>query len=394
MRATTLAVLFCLASTVSLAQVESPPPAREQSKKAPVALPVLSPPESTPRAEPRSVDDLVDDYIKVQMERRHIPGVSLAVVKEGKILKAKGYGLANVETATPATAETVYKIASISKQFLAAGIVLLAQEGKLALDDKISKFLEGTPATWKDITIRHLLTHTSGLVEDPPGFEPFKARPDVDVIRLAYSTKLLFRPGEKFNYSNLGYFALGEIIHKVSGKPWSAFITERVFAPAKMAATRTTTTTDIVPHRASGYVWNKNKLENAENWVAVRPSGAFLTTVLDMAKWDEALCSGAILSPSMREQMWTPVKLNNGTTVPYGFGWGLGPWQGHKRVHHDGGLPGFGASFVRFVEDKLTVIVMTNTNGGDPQKIALNVAGLLRARARPTRFEADSRYRT
>jgi CubicO group peptidase (beta-lactamase class C family) len=118
--------------------------------------------------ETRSVDDLVDDYVKVQMQRRHVAGLSLAVVKNGKTLKAKGYGLANVETSTPATAETVYKLASISKQFLAAGILLLAEDGKLGLDDKISRYLDGTPATWKDITIRHLLTHTSGSCETHP----------------------------------------------------------------------------------------------------------------------------------------------------------------------------------------------------------------------------------
>jgi D-alanyl-D-alanine carboxypeptidase len=319
--------------------------------------------------------DKVDDYIKVQMQRKHIPGLSLAVVKDGRLLKAKGYGLANVETNTPATAETVYKIASISKQFLATGIMLLMQDGKLSLDDKISKYLDGTPDTWKDITVRHLLTHTSGLVEDPPGFEPYKVQPDADVIKLAYATKLLFAPGEKFSYSNLGYFVLAEIIHKVSGKPWSELITERLFAPAGMIATRTTTTTDIVAHRASGYEWRKDKLENAENWVAVRPSGAFLTTVLDMAKWDVVLNSESILKSSLREQMWTPVKLNDGTTVPYGFGWGLTPWQGHKRVAHNGGLPGFLSDYEHFIDDKLTVIVMINSTSADPGKIALNVAG-------------------
>src|SRR5207245_2461249 len=142
-----------------------------------------------------------------------------------------------------------------------------------------------------------------------------------------------------------------------------------------MTATRTTTTTDIVPHRASGYAWNKDKLENAEDWVAVRPSGAFLTTVLDMAKWDAALYSEAILSSNSRDQMWTPTELNDGTTHPYGLGWSLDPWQGHKRVHHQGGLPGFLSDFERFVDDKLTVIVMINSTSGDPTKIALNVAG-------------------
>jgi CubicO group peptidase (beta-lactamase class C family) len=321
--------------------------------------------------------DKVDDYIKTQMQRRRIAGLSLAVVKGGKIIKAKGYGLANVETNTPATPETVYKIASISKQFLAAGIMLLVEEGKIGLDDKVSKYLDGTPETWKDMTVRHLLTHTSGIVEDPPGFEPFKAQPDADVVKSVYPVPLLFTPGEKWSYSNAGYFALGEILRKVSGRPWSEFLTERVFAPLGMTATRTTTTIDIVPHRASGYDLTRlnGDLKNAENWVAVRPSGAFLSTVLDLAKWDAALYSDTILKSSLREQMWTPVKLNKGTTSPYGFGWFLDPWQGHKRVDHQGGLPGFLSDFERFVDDKLTVIVMVNTTSADPVKIALNVAG-------------------
>jgi hypothetical protein len=212
-------------------------------------------------------------------------------------------------------------------------------------------------------------------VRDPPGFDPYKAQPDADVIRSAYSTKPGFAPGDNWDYSNLGYYILAEIIHKASGEPWSVFIAERIFAPGKMTATVTATMSDIVPHRASGYGWNGGKLENSENWVAVRPSGAFLTTVLDMTKWDNALYSDAILSRSMREQMWTPVKLNNGTRYPYGFGWRLDPWQGHKRVHHEDGVPGFVADFERFVDDKLAVIVMINTTGSDPQKIALNVAG-------------------
>jgi D-alanyl-D-alanine carboxypeptidase len=319
--------------------------------------------------------DKVDDYINAQMLRRHIPGLSLAVVRDGKIIKVKGYGLANVETNSPATPETVYKIASISKQFLAAGIMLLVEEGKIGLDDKVSKYLDGTPETWREITIRHMLTHTSGLDDDPPGYDPFKVQADADVIRSAYPMKLLFSPGEDWSYSNVDYFALAEIIHKASGKPWSEFLTESIFAPAGMLSTRTTTTTDIVPQRASGYNWDKGRLENAENWVAVRPSGAFLSTVLDLAKWDAVLYSDRILNASIRQQMWTPVKLKNGTIKPYGFGWYSDLWQGHKRVHHGGSLPGFQSDFERFLNDKLTVIVMFNSSSGDVTKVALNVAG-------------------
>ena len=291
-------------------------------------------------AAPASADK-VDDYIKQRMRKRQIPGLSLAVIKDGKLIKAEGYGLANVETKTPATPQTVYKIASISKPFLAAGIVLLVQDGKLRLDDKLSQYLDNSPGSWKDITIRHLLTHTAGLVEDPPGFEPFKAQPDAEVIKKAHSRALLFAPGERWSYSNLGYFILGEILTRVSGKPWSQFLSERLLHPAGMTATRTTTTTDLVPQRASGYELTRlfGTLRKAEDWVAVRPSGGLLSTVLDLAKWDAALSSDTILSAASREQMWTPVKLNNGTTHPYGLGWFVDKWQGHRRISHQGGLP-------------------------------------------------------
>ena len=136
-----------------------------------------------------------------------------------------------MEHGIPARPDTVYKIGSVSKQFIATGIMLLVQDGKVAVDDKVSKYLEGTPSTWQAITLRHLLTHTSGLVREGPGFDPYKVQPDIDVIKTAYPLPLQFKPGDKYEYSNLGYFVLAEIIHKVSGKPWGDFLTERVFAP-------------------------------------------------------------------------------------------------------------------------------------------------------------------
>src|SRR5689334_305798 len=268
--------------------------------------------------------DNTDDFIKAEMQRQHIPGLSLAVIKDGKILKVEGYGLANVELNVPAKADTVYKIGSVSKQFIAAGVLLLVEEGRISLDDHISKFLEGTPDTWKDITVRHLLTHTSGIVREAPGFDPLKIQADADVIKTAYPLPLRFAPGEKWEYCNVGYFSLAEIIHKVSGQPWDLYLNERVFKPLGMNATRTTTVTSIVTNRADGYDWRNNQMENAENYLALRPSGAFLSTVLDLAKWDAALYGDQILKSTTREQMWSPVKLNNGTTYAYGFGWELG----------------------------------------------------------------------
>lgn len=318
--------------------------------------------------------DKVDDYVKAQMERQHVPGVSIVVIKDDKIVKSAGYGLANVELNVAATPDTVYKIGSVSKQFIAAGIMLLVQDGKISLDDNISKFLEGTPDTWKPITIRHLLTHTSGIVREAPGFDPLKIQNDADVIKTAYSLPLRFTPGEKYEYCNVGYFTLAEIISKVGGKPWGDFLHERVFAPLGMNSTRTTNMTELVPNRANGYAWRNDKLQNANIYFALRPSGAFLSTVLDLAKWDAALNAGTLLKQSTLDQMWTPVKLNNGTTHPYGFGWELQPIAGHKQVNHGGSLPGFRAQLTRFVDDKLTVVVLTNGDNANASGIAIGVA--------------------
>ena len=318
--------------------------------------------------------DKVDDYVKAQMERQHIPGVSLLVIKDDKIIKSQGYGLANVELNVPATADTVYKIGSVSKQFIATGIMLLVQDGKISLDDPVSKFLEGTPDTWKPITVRHLLTHTSGIVREAPGFDPLKVQNDADVIKTAYPLPLRFTPGEKYEYCNVGYFTLAEIITKVGGKSWGDFLKERVFEPLGMNSTRTTNMTELVPNRANGYVWRNGKLQNASIYFALRPSGAFLSTVVDLAKWDAALKAGKLLTPSTLEQMWTPVKLSNGTTSDYGFGWELSPIRGHKQVNHGGSLPGFRAQLTRFVDDKLTIAVLTNGDNANAGAIAIGVA--------------------
>jgi CubicO group peptidase (beta-lactamase class C family) len=318
--------------------------------------------------------DKVDDYVKAEMQKQRIPGLSLAVVKEGKVIKAEGYGLANVEHNVPARPETVYKIGSVSKQFIATGIMLLVQDGKIGLDDKVGKYLDGTPESWNGITIRHLLTHTSGIVREGPGFDPFKDQKDFDVIRTAYPLPLRFAPGEKYEYCNVGYFSLAEIISRVSAKPWGDFMNERVFAPLGMTATRPTSVSAIVPNRASGYEWKNDKLWNAGEYIAVRPSGAFLSTALDLAKWDAALYTDAILKQSTREQMWTPVKLNSGATHPYGFGWFLEPLGNHRRVNHGGSLPGFRSHFLRLPDDKLSIIVLTNCDNANPAVIVRGVA--------------------
>lgn len=330
--------------------------------------------EGTPL--PRS-PEAVDAFIVAEMMRRHIPGLSLGVVKAGTVVKAKGYGIANRERGDTVTPETVFRIASLSKQFLSAGIMLLAQEGKLSVDDPISKYLK-TPASWDSITLRRLLTHTSGVLREGPASRTEKAPADSVVVQSAYTAPLLFPTGSDWSYSNLGYFALAEVIARVSGTPWDAFINQRIFAPQGMMATRTITLNQS--NLAKGYVWNeKGFLRGAHYTIAgsnsvVRPSGAFQSTVLDLAKWDAALYRDDVLTRATREAMWTPVRLTNGTPYRYGFGWFIDVMDGHRRVSHGGNVSGFSSDCVRFVDDSLTVIVLTNKDNENLDGLADQVA--------------------
>jgi len=323
----------------------------------------------------------IDDFVRGWIEKQHVPGAAIAVVQDGVLIKAEGYGLADVENRVPVRPDTVFKIGSLSKQFIAAAIMLLVQDGRLAADDKVSKHLDGTPTTWEAITLRHLLTHTSGLVREAPGFDFYKVQPDIDVIKTAYPVALASTPGEKYQYSNLGYFVLAEIIHKVSGKAWGDFLRERIFTPLGMTATRVTSLTDIVDKRASGYAWQANRLQNEDDWPAVRPSGAFLSTVLDLAKWDLALSDDRVLKESTKREMWTPVRLNNGRTFPYGFGWQLDDWPADSKVptgvrmlRHGGAINGFRAGYARWPDHRLSVIVLTNLSDTPYEGLVANIA--------------------
>jgi CubicO group peptidase (beta-lactamase class C family) len=348
------------------------------------AIAIAAPLHAQPARAPKESRDTVDRLIDAELARQHVPGLALAVLRGGRVIKAEGYGMADLEHGIPVTPETVFKIGSVSKQFLAAGIMLLVQDGKVALDDPISKFIPGTPDSWQGITVRHFLTHTSGVLREGPAFTPDKLQPDSIVIRSAFEKPLEFPIGAKWQYCNVCYFTLAEIIARVSGKAWGAFMTERVFQPMGMKDTRTTTTTALVPRRARGYAWQDSAYINAPEYVALRPSGAFLSTVLDLARWDAALHRDLPLAPASRNAMETPVTLASGQPWNYGFGWSLDSLDGHWRVHHGGSLPGFRAEMARFPKDSLTVIVLTNGNGARPDQIATAVARLyLRGVIRP-----------
>ena len=320
--------------------------------------------------------DSIDAILRVQMSKKHIPGVSIAVVRQGKVLLTKSYGMANMELNAPATDQSVYAIGSVSKQFIASGILLLAQDGKLQLDDEIHTYYPQAPKTWQGITLRHLLSHTSGIVREAPAFDPDKLQPDSILIQSAFSLPLEFPIGTKWQYCNVGYFTLADIIRKVSGQSWATFMKQRIFAPVGMAATRTTTLTEVIPNRADGYEWEETHFHRAQAYRALRPSGAFLSTVQDLAKWDAALYTTKILTEKSRAQMWTPTTLKDGSTYAYGLGWRVDSLQGYRRVHHGGSLPGFRSEYARFPEAGLSVIVLTNGDSAQPETIAQEIATL------------------
>lgn len=328
-----------------------------------------------------------DRVVEAERSAQRIPGVSLAVCREGKLVKASGYGLANVELNVAVTTETIFQTGSVGKQFTAMAVMMLVEEGKIGLDEEIGKYLPESPAKWKGITVRQLLTHTSGIAdyggeEDTMGKGVINFRKDYTEEELlqAFATMPLdFAPGEKWKYSNTGYVLLGVIIHRVTGEFYGDFLQQRIFKPLGMSVTRIISEADIVPHRSSGYRLVKGELKNQE-WVSptlnTTADGALYTDVLDLAKWDAALYRRDMVKASSYEAMWTPVQLNSGKTYPYGFGWDVKSEDGRRVVAHDGAWQGFTMSIARYLDSGLTVIVMTNLDedNSKPAKIVEQVA--------------------
>jgi CubicO group peptidase (beta-lactamase class C family) len=290
----------------------------------------------------------------------HIPGLSLGVVKDGQLRLGKGYGLANIERSVPATKDTVYLTASLTKTFTATGIMLLMEEGKLALDDPISRYLPETPPAWQAVRIRHLLTHTSGI---PHSVHEVTAVP------------LEFPPGEQWSYSDGGYDMLGKIIERVTGKPLEVFLHERLWRPYGM--NWTAASFDDLDNMATGYTLEGGalrKINPRERWgpgIYERFNqgnghGNFVTTVTDLAKFDGALYPDRLLTRSTVEKMRTPTILNDGKKVDdYGMGWSVGNFDGHRYMAHGGSTPGVSTDLVRFPEERLSFIQLISASGID-----------------------------
>ncbi len=329
-----------------------------------------------------AVADNVDEFVASYMQRHQVPGIALAITRDGQPVRAAGYGLANVELDVPVTPATVFQSGSVGKQFTAMAVMMLVDEGKLGLDDHITKYFPGAPAAWQDITVRHLLTHTSGI-KDWEGKTDIDYRRDYtedELVQVAMKLAPDFAPGTQWSYSNTGYVLLGILVHKVSGKFYGDFLAERVFQPLGMNATRVISESDIVKNRAAGYTRESGKLQNQE-WVSpslnTTADGSIYTTALDMAKWDAALGARRFLQPSSYEAMWSPVRLSDGTTYPYGFAWFLDVQRGEPVIKHGGSWQGFRAAIARYPGRKLTVIVLANVAEAEPERLAATLAGLV-----------------
>jgi CubicO group peptidase (beta-lactamase class C family) len=371
MKLTTRAIVISLALMASLAQAQqsSPQPANGGAT-----------PAQPDNGSGKQDADPVDAYIATSMRRQHIPGLSLVVIRDGKIVKAKGYGLASLELNVPAVPETVYELASATKPFTAIAIMLLVQDGKIDLDDKVSKFVEDTPAAWKPITLRHLLTHTSGIKDylgDLRRDFPHDTPPET-IVRAAMDAPLNFAPGEKWSYSNTGYVLLTMVVRSVSGKSYDAFLDERLLRPLGMANTCHDSADEVVPKRAVGYLWlGAGGIRNGDflkYLMTNHGDRGMLSTVLDLAKLDAELSTDRVLSSSSKEAMWAPVKLNGGSTFDYGLGWFLGTVNGHKHVSHPGGAPGSATIISRYPDDRLTLILLANGGAAYEQGLDIGVA--------------------
>jgi CubicO group peptidase (beta-lactamase class C family) len=330
-------------------------------------------------------DDLsarVDEYVRAEMQKQKIPGISLAILRDGQVVLARGYGFANVEHQVPVKPETVFQSGSVGKQFTATAVMMLVEEGKIRLDDKLSDYLPNGPDGWKDITIRHLLTHTAGTTDYPDDFDFRRDYTEEELVERAAKIPLASKPGDKWSYSNIGYLLLGAVIRKASGKFYGDFLRERVFTPLGMTTARVISEEDIVPNRAAGYRLVDGQLKN-QNWVApslnTTADGALYLTALDMAKWDAALYNEKLLKRSSLDQMWTAVRLNDGSTYPYGFGWRVDEVRGHRLVEHGGSWQGFKAYIGRYVDDRLTIVLFANLAQANQDRIGHGVAAIVDA---------------
>lgn len=313
------------------------------------------------------------------------PGASVVISHDGEVIHSSGYGMANLEWNQPIAPDTVFGLGSLTKPFTATAILLLERDGALSLSAPISDYLPGYNTHGATITLTHLLTHTSGIPNfvTRPGFWERVAPLEHDRTQLRAlfeSLPLDFAPGERYSYSNSGYCLLGMVIETLSGMRYQDFIRARIFEPLGMTASGYLSRDRVIPRLATGYAIEEGNIgfRPYVSETLIYAAGALHSTVEDLARWDDALRKGHLLDAATQARMETPLTLNSGRREGYGLGWGLSRYRGRRVVHHAGGVPGYSAFMVRFVEDDLTIIVLSNRGLFDAAvKLGRPIANLL-----------------
>ena len=324
--------------------------------------------------------DRVSVFVRAEMQKQHIPGLTLLVSKGGKPIRTEGYGQSNLELNVPAKPETIFQSGSVGKQFTATAVMMLVEAGKIGLDDPLTRYFPHAPASWGQVTVRELLSHTAGFTDYPKDFDERKDYTEDELLEIVEAIPLAYPPGTSWSYSNLGYLTLGILIHKVTGEFYGDFLQQKIFQPLGMSTTRIISEADIIPNRSAGYRLVHGEVKN-QQWVSpslnTTADGSLYFSILDLAKWDAALYTERLLKKSSLAQMWSVAPLRNGQPNPgrYGYGWFIEARDGHRLIEHEGEWQGFETQISRYIDDELTVVVLTNLADAKPDRIAHGVAG-------------------
>jgi CubicO group peptidase (beta-lactamase class C family) len=339
----------------------------------------LTPSPASAQSAPATADQIrtrVDEYMNAAVAVNGFSG-SILVAQQGQPVVSKGYGMANIELGVPNTPETVFRLGSITKQFTSMAIMILQERGRLQVSDPICKYLPECPAAWQPLTIKHLLTHTSGI-PNYTGFADFPKvavlpTPPAEMIGKLKDKPLEFTPGEKFAYSNSGYHLLGLIIERASGTPYADFLQETIFTPLGMARTGYDVSSRLIKNRAAGYARRSGETVNAAYMDMTIPyaAGALYSTTGDLLRWDQALYTDTLVSSKSRDEMFTPVKSG------YGYGWGISKRFDRQEIGHGGGIYGFATNIDRFPADRVTVVVLSNFEGASAGRISNDLAAIV-----------------
>ncbi|MDQ3747417.1 MAG: serine hydrolase [Acidobacteriota bacterium] len=318
----------------------------------------------------------IDEYMNAAVKVEGFSG-SILVARDGKTIVNKGYAMANIELNVQNTPDTVFRLGSITKQFTAMAIMMLAERGKLNVNDPACKYLTDCPAAWQPITVRNLLTHTGGIPNYTsfPDFAKVAVLPTTNTAMTALlrDKPLDFAVGEKYAYSNSGYYLLGAIIERVSGKPYADFLQENIFAPLGMKQTGYDVSARIIKNRAAGYARQGGEFVNASYMDMTIPgaAGAIYSTTGDLLLWDQALYTEKLVSRKTLDETFTPFKSE------YGYGWSIGKKFDRQVIAHGGGIYGFATHIARFPADKVTVIVLSNVQGAPAGRISNDLAAIV-----------------